>query len=74
MTLADRRALGHWRPNSHMPVRYGQARCCAELRKKAELRAVLAKGFVPSGDFEIPKAAEVETVGEDVAKQAAAHR
>eukprot|EP00969_Alexandrium_andersonii_P079070 3487269-Alexandrium_andersonii.AAC.1 len=55
-----------------MPVRYDQARCCTELRKKAELRAALAKGFVPSGDFEIPKAAEVKAAGEGMAKQAAA--
>ena len=28
MSLEQRRTLGHWGPNSNMPVRYDQARCC----------------------------------------------
>ena len=60
LTLEQRRALGHWGPNSQMPVRYDQARCCTELRMKAELWDSLHRGYIPAQDFRIPTTSEIQ--------------
>ena len=60
MPLEQRRTLGHWGPNSNMPVVYDQARCCTELRMKAHLWESLAAGFQPVGDFHIPPKEQIE--------------
>ena len=54
LPLELRRSLGHWGPNSLMPIRYDQARCATELAAKKVLWQTLAGGFTPSGDFEVP--------------------
>ena len=69
MTVEQRRTLGHWGPNSHMPVRYDQARCCTELKMKSELWQRLAGGWEPAKDFHIPTPAEVQAVSADMVAQ-----
>ena len=70
MSLEQRRTLGHWGPNSNMPVQYDQARCCTELRMKASLWSSLAAGYTPVGPFEIPVATDTKREAAEKVKQA----
>ena len=56
LSMDERRCIGHWGPNSGMPVRYDQARCCTELASKNKIWQHLEAGFTPVADFEIPRA------------------
>ena len=69
MTLEQRRTLGHWGPNSSMPVRYDQARCCTELKMKADLWRQLENGFEPAADFHIPAASELHEAATEMTRQ-----
>ena len=48
-------ALATGGPNSGMPVRYDQARCCTELASKNKIWQYLEPGFTPAADFEVPR-------------------
>ena len=69
MSMEQRRTLGHWGPSSNMPVRYDQARCCTELRMKADIWQRLALGWEPVEDFHIPEPPDIQRTTEDMEKQ-----
>ena len=69
MSMEQRRTLGHWGPNSNMPVRYDQARCCTELRMKADIWQRLALGWEPAKDFHIPTPPEIQKTTADMKVQ-----
>ena len=48
MPLEERNLLGHWDPQSKMPLRYDQARCAGELVAKNKISAALKQGFATS--------------------------
>ena len=71
MPLELRRMLGHWGPNSSMPISYDQSGCVSELRAKQHLFTLLERGFQPSKDFEVP---DIDTCQEFVRNMDATKR
>ena len=69
MSLEQRRTLGHWGPNSNMPVRYDQARCCTELKMKGEIWQRLAGGWKPAQDFHLPAVADIQHAAQEMHTQ-----